>query len=584
MFKPPSCSLVGLAWAALAGVSANAPGQFPADFLVEDMVGRGAQMFVGWRRLESAGRAVGSGDVNADGFRDLLITSTGAETSWGGDLPGVVYVVFGGPTLEGQSVISLNDLDGTNGFRIEHHDPYANFGRGLIADVDVNRDGLDDFVVSAHGAWALGQPAAGQVYVIYGAPGLGATGTFKLLTLNGSNGFVINGPGRGQGTGSLLGAGDFNADGWTDLGMYASGVGGRGRIYVLWGRSGLGSAGVVNLGQLAPGEAMRVDGLLAGDGFGPLSPRSGDPNADGMDDLLLGASLASPNGIYRAGQVYVVFGRRGLEQLEYFPLNELNGSNGYVINGSSPEMGLGGRLAAVGDVNDDGHDDIMMSSSSPSSNILLFGGPGVGASGIIEAWQIEGDRGFQLYRSSSLFGPAGDVNHDGVADLMTGLLDYDASRRYMAGVLYGQAGLGPGGALDPPLLDPRALDGTRRFLVRSTQVANRLGLFGGIGDIGDLNSDGMNDVVVTDVAYSLPGPIRRQEGAVYVIFGRRLGDLDLDADVDLADFLIFAQCFAGAGAPPTPACPTNIVADLDYDGDVDLADFLIFQQNFTGSR
>ena len=60
-------------------------------------------------------------------------------------------------------------------------------------------------------------------------------------------------------------------------------------------------------------------------------------------------------------------------------------------------------------------------------------------------------------------------------------------------------------------------------------------------------------------------------------------DLDGDEDVDLGDFVIFQQCYAGSGNPPAPTCPPGVDADFDDDGDVDLADFLIFQQNFTGS-
>ena len=61
------------------------------------------------------------------------------------------------------------------------------------------------------------------------------------------------------------------------------------------------------------------------------------------------------------------------------------------------------------------------------------------------------------------------------------------------------------------------------------------------------------------------------------------GDLDLDGDVDLADFVLFQLCFAGSSSPPAAICPPGVDADLDGDGDVDLTDFLIFQQNFTGS-
>jgi V8-like Glu-specific endopeptidase len=61
------------------------------------------------------------------------------------------------------------------------------------------------------------------------------------------------------------------------------------------------------------------------------------------------------------------------------------------------------------------------------------------------------------------------------------------------------------------------------------------------------------------------------------------GDLDIDGDVDLVDFAVFGQCFAGAQNPPNPNCPVGVDADCDDDGDVDLSDFASLSQNFTGS-
>lgn len=61
------------------------------------------------------------------------------------------------------------------------------------------------------------------------------------------------------------------------------------------------------------------------------------------------------------------------------------------------------------------------------------------------------------------------------------------------------------------------------------------------------------------------------------------GDFDLDGDVDLGDFAVFSQCFAGAFNPPAVTCPPGVDADCDDDGDVDLGDFAVFSQNFTGS-
>lgn len=70
------------------------------------------------------------------------------------------------------------------------------------------------------------------------------------------------------------------------------------------------------------------------------------------------------------------------------------------------------------------------------------------------------------------------------------------------------------------------------------------------------------------------------------------GDLDEDGDVDLADYLVLFDCFAGPGEPISDACcsrnrrrdPCDSPADFDEDGDVDLNDILIFQAAFTGAR
>jgi hypothetical protein len=70
---------------------------------------------------------------------------------------------------------------------------------------------------------------------------------------------------------------------------------------------------------------------------------------------------------------------------------------------------------------------------------------------------------------------------------------------------------------------------------------------------------------------------------VYYVETFAYGDFDVDGDVDLSDFALFAQCFAGADNPPAPGCPPGVDADLDGDGDVDLTDFAVFAQNFTGA-
>src|SRR3990172_6158300 len=137
MSRPPGPGLVGLALGAWAGLPAHAPAQFPAEFYIEDLVGRGAQLFLGRSQYEIVGNDVAAGDVNGDGFVDLLMASPGAAQATVRRL-GAVYVVFGGPGLTGVDVFDLARLDGSNGFRIEGLNPEDQFAWKLLSGVDLN--------------------------------------------------------------------------------------------------------------------------------------------------------------------------------------------------------------------------------------------------------------------------------------------------------------------------------------------------------------------------------------------------------------------------------------------------------------
>ncbi|MDJ1304619.1 MAG: hypothetical protein MRQ09_00005, partial [Candidatus Midichloria sp.] len=77
-------------------------------------------------------------------------------------------------------------------------------------------DGLDDLIVGAHAANPGGRPNAGQAYVIFGAYSF--TSPLELSSLNGSNGFVINGIAASDYTGQAVSsAGDVNGDGFNDF-------------------------------------------------------------------------------------------------------------------------------------------------------------------------------------------------------------------------------------------------------------------------------------------------------------------------------------------------------------------------------
>ncbi len=171
-----------------------------------------------------AGRAVsGAGDVNGDGFDDLLIGAPRADLN--GASSGVAYLVFGGATVGSGGTVALGALNGSDGFRLTGVAAGDQAGRAVSGAGDVNGDGFDDLLIGAPYA-DPNVTYSGAAYVVFGGASVGSsTGTIALGSLNGSDGFRLTGVAAGDQAGrAVSGAGDVNGDGFADLIIGAPGV------------------------------------------------------------------------------------------------------------------------------------------------------------------------------------------------------------------------------------------------------------------------------------------------------------------------------------------------------------------------
>jgi hypothetical protein len=316
---------------------------------------------------------------------------------------------------------------GTGGFVMNGELTNDTSGYSVSSAGDVNGDGLVDLIVGAFQADPAGGES-GRSYVVFGKTN--STAIELSAIANGVGGFAINGEVSGDWSGfSVRNAGDVNGDGLADVIVGArNALSQVGRSYVVFGKT---SGNVVNLAAVVGGTGgFVINGEFAADFSGTSVSSAGDVNGDGLVDLIVSANGSSPASRVGAGRSYVVFGQTGTTAINLTAV--AGGTGGFAINGQSSSESSGRWVSGAGDVNGDGLADLIVGApvSDPAAGAdagrgyVVFGkssGTAIdlfdvanGVGGFVINGQAAGDQ------SSYAVSSAGDVNGDGLADVVVG--------------------------------------------------------------------------------------------------------------------------------------------------------------------
>jgi len=411
----------------------------------------------GDQSLAYLGQAVAmAGDVNGDGYSDVVAGAPGFD---------------GGEADEGRADLTFGSETGLAAlpaWTAEGQQPGAGFGSAVAGAGDVNGDGYADVIVGAPG-YDNGQNDEGQVFLYLGsAAGLQATPVWTAESNQALSHFGS----------AVAGAGDVNGDGFADVivgaDLYDDGEVDEGRAFVYLGSPS----------GLSPVPAWAAGAGQSGASFGFAVSRAGDVNGDGFGDVLVGAE--------GMGQAFAFLGSPA----------GLGNQPAWTADGDQPGARFGHAVATVGDVDGDGFADVVVGADGHDGEQLdagrayLYRGGAAGLA-VVPTWVATGDQ-LNAHLGAAV-ASAGDVNGDGYAEVAIGVPFHPFHPTGGRVLVHYITTIGP--ALPP-------------WIATSSQGAASFGF--AVAGGGDVNGDGFSDLLIGAPRHD---QVQADEGRVFMFEG-----------------------------------------------------------------
>ncbi len=468
--------------------------------------------------------AAGAGDVNADGYDDVIVGAF--HYTNGQSTEGKAWVYLGG--VNGLSTTAVWTREGNQGG--------ASYGHAVAAAGDVNGDGYGDIIVGGS-RYSSGEQNEGRVWVYYGSvigPDTLAAWTVQSNATDARLGC------------SVACAGDVNGDGFADVivgaWQYEFAIADEGGSFVYQGTA----AGLDTL----PDWTFGAGQTKAFSGWSVSG--AGDVNGDGYSDVIVGAPLFDDpinQNLIDVGKAFVFYGApAGVDTLADWSFDSQQGGAQF-----------GYALSAAGDVNGDGYTDVVVGApywdngQTDEGRAFVFRGSAKGITAT-SVRTVESNQGLSQFGAA--VAGAGDVNGDGYADVLVGCPAYDNGQTDE-----GRAFLYLG--------TPSGISLSASWTAELDQAGAGFGF--AVTGIGDTNADGFGDIAIGAPYYDNG---QTDEGGVWVYLGSTSGPAaaaDWHAEGDQTGGW-FGSAVAGAGDINGDSYSDLLIAARLYDPSVSLVD------------